>query len=297
MAGLDRKRRGELLYAVLDVLAEHPDGLQAKEALAAVEQRIALTEFEKANYPGTEIRRFEKTVRFQTINAVKAGWLIKNKGIWSITEDGLKAHSSFTEPGNFMEEAERLYRAWAKGQPKARQAVEDEDEDAAGVSLTVEKAEEMAWDEVRQHLAAMDPYEFQHLVAGLLRGMGYHVSHVAPPGKDRGVDIIAEPDPLGARGPRVKVQVKREQSKTDAKSLRAFLSVLKANDVGTFVTLGGFTSDAADEARNEARRITLIGPGELFELWVRHYDQIPDEDRRRLPIKTVAFLAVSEPSL
>src|SRR5581483_1369220 len=36
------------------------------------------------------------------------------------------------------------------------------------------------------------------LVAALLRAMGYHVSWVAPPGPDRGVDIIARTDPLGA---------------------------------------------------------------------------------------------------
>jgi len=295
MGGLDRRRRGQLLYGVFDVLAEHSDGIRAKDALAAVEQRVGLTEFEQGTYPGTDIRRFEKTVRFQTINAVKAGWMVKDKGTWSATEDGLIAHSTYRDPTQFMEEAERLYREWAKDQPEKERAVEEEDEEAAGVSLTVEKAEEMAWDEVREHLGSMDPYEFQHLVAGLLRGMGYHVSHVAPPGKDRGVDIIAQLDPLGTSGPRVKVQVKREQGKTDSKTMRAFLSVLKADDVGAFVTLGGFTADAADEARHETRRITLLGPLDLFDLWVRHYDDIPDEDRRRLPVKRVAFLAAPEP--
>ena len=295
MAGLDRTRRGELLYGVFDVLANHPDGVQAKQALAEVERRVGLTDFERASYPGTDIRRFEKTVRFQTINAVKAGWMLKEKGIWSATSDGLRAHATYTDPTRFMEEAERLYREWSKDQPDTG-AVEDEDDDNAGISLTVEKAEEMAWDEVRAHLSTMDPFEFQHLVAGLLRGMGYHVSHVAPPGKDRGVDIIAQLDPLGTKGPRVKVQVKREQSKTDAKTLRAFMSVLKNDDVGAFVTLGGFTSDAADEGRHESRRVTLIGPEELFELWVEHYDRIPDEDRRRLPMKRIAFLAATDPA-
>lgn len=296
MAGLDRKRRGELLYAVFNVLADHPDGVQAKDVLADVERRIGLTDFESETYPGTDIRRFEKTVRFQTINAVKAGWLIKDRGIWSATEEGLRAHARYTNPVQFMEEAERLYRKWDKERPRQPDVPDEEDEAAASVSLTVEKAEEMAWDEVRRHLSSMDPYDFQELVAGLLRGMGYHVSHVAPPGKDRGVDIIAGSDPVGARGPRIKVQVKREQGKTDAKTLRAFLSVLKGDDVGLFVTLGGFTSDAADEARSEARRISLVGAGDLFDLWVRHYDQIPDEDRRRLPIKNVAFLAATDAS-
>ena len=44
----------------------------------------------------------------------------------------------------------------------------------------------------------MPPYQFQDLVAALLRAMGYHVAWVAPPGKDGGTDIVAYTDPLGA---------------------------------------------------------------------------------------------------
>jgi restriction system protein len=297
MAELDKRRRGVLLYAVFDVLAEHPDGLQAKDVLAAVESRIELTEYERGNYEGSDVRRFEKTVRFQTINAVKAGWMVKDKGIWTATDEGMAAHARFTDPVLFMDEAERLYREWAKEQPVPAGALSDTvaDEVEEAVSLTVEKAEETAWAELREHLHRMDPYDFQHLVAGLLRGMGYHVAHVAPPGKDRGVDIIALADPLGVKGPRVKVQVKRERGKTDSKTLRAFVSVLRENDVGAFVTLGGFTADAQEEARSETRRVTLIDASQLFDLWVRHYASLPEEDRQRLPIRLVPFLATSAP--
>jgi restriction system protein len=292
MAGLDRKRRGELLRAVFDVLAEHPDGIQARDALAAVEKRIELTEFEAANYPDSDIRRFEKTVRFQTINAVKAGWMVKEGGVWSPTEEGLAAHRSYADPEQFMDEAEQLYRAWAEARP-ASSAQEGTEVELSDASLTLEKAEEAAWEEVRDYLHAMDPYDFQHLVAGLLRGMGYHVTWVAPPGKDRGIDIVALGDPVGTKGPRVKVQVKREKSKTDAKTLRAFTSVLHEGDVGMFVTLGGFTPDAESEARSEARRVRLLSAYPFFKLWAEYYDRVPEEDRRRLPIKLVPFLVAT----
>jgi restriction system protein len=292
MTRLDKKRRGELLRGVFDVLADHPDGIQAKDALKALEGRIGLTEFEAANYPGSDIRRFEKTVRFQTITAVKAGWMVKEAGVWSPTEEGLIAHKRIGNPEDFLDEATKLYKAWEEAQP-AKEADEDEETELSDASLTLEQAVEDSWQQVRAFLHKMDPYDFQHLVAGLLRGMGYHVTWVAPPGKDRGVDIVALGDPVGTNGPRVKVQVKREKSKTDAKTLRAFMSVLHEGDVGLFVTLGGFTSDSESEARNEARRITLIGDYQLFELWSRYYDQIPEEDRRRLPIKFVPFLVVA----
>lgn len=88
--------------------------------------------------------------------------------------------------------------------------------------------------------------------------------------------------------------MKRDQDKTNAKEFRAFMSVLNPGDVGVFVTLGGFTSDAESEARtSETRRITLIDLGDLFDLWVEHYDRIPANDRRLLPLKPVYFLASS----
>lgn len=272
------------------MLADHPDGIQAKGALGALEQRIQLTDYEAANYPGSDTRRFEKTVRFQTINAVKAGWMTKEAGVWSPTEEGLDAYNKFQDPEVFLDEATKLYKVWEAAQP-SKEEDEQEEAELSDASLTLEKAVEDSWQEVREFLHKTDPYDFQHLVAGLLRGMGYHVSWVAPPGKDRGIDIVALGDPVGTNGPRIKVQVKREKNKTDAKTLRAFMSVLHEGDVGLFVTLGGFTPDAESEARGEARRITLIGDLQLFELWSRYYHDIPEEDRRRLPVKFVPFLA------
>lgn len=166
-----------------------------------------MTEFEAANYPGSDVRRFEKTVRFVTINAVKAGWMVKEAGVWSPTEDGLQAHAKFSDPEQFLVEAQKLYRAWEKAQPpqEEEKELDEAEEEFSATSVTLERAEESSWEEVREVLHQMDPYDFQHLVAGLLRGMGYHVNWVAARGKDQGVDIVALSDPIGTHGPRVKV--------------------------------------------------------------------------------------------
>jgi restriction system protein len=77
-------------------------------------------------------------------------------------------------------------------------------------AATLEEAEEAAWGEIREYLVAMRPYDFQELVGALLRAMGYYVLWEAPPGPDRGIDLIAYTDPLGTTSPRIKVQVKRQ---------------------------------------------------------------------------------------
>ena len=158
--------------------------------------------------------------------------------------------------------------------------------------MTYEQSEEQAWAEISSYLTAMQPYVFQELVADLLRAMDYHIVWVAPPGKDGGVDVVASPDPLGTRPPRIKVQVKRTKDAVRVEVLRAFLAMLGDGDVGLFVSAGGFTKDAEDLARTqEKRRVTLIDLEKLFDLWVEHYDKLTDEARTRLPLRPIYFLA------
>jgi len=295
MADVTRKRVGELVRGVFEVLIPHAEGLPAKAVLKAAESVVPPTEFEKQDYPGSPgVRRFEKMVRFATIAPVKAGWLIKNKGLWTITDEGRAAYKRYPDPYQLTREAGRLYKQWKEQQP-ADVPEEEYPDEAVEAAATSEEAEESAWSEIEEYLGTMNPYDFQQLVAGLLVGMGYHVSWVAPPGPDRGIDILAHVDPLGITGPRIKVQVKRVGTKIDAKELRSFFAVLADTDVGLFVSIGGFSKPAEDEARNqERRRIMLVDLRRLFDLWVEHYARIPEQYRRLLPLKPVYFLSISE---
>lgn len=295
MAGADRHRQGEIVRAAFTVLLDKPEGMQVKDLTAAVEANLPLTAFELADYPSTPgSRRFDKMIRFFTIPAVKAGWLIKSKGDWILTDEGKVALDTYTDPATFMRESVKRYHDWQKTQPVADELGDDVD-DLDTASTTFEEADEAAWAEVAQYLNAMPPYDFQELVAALLRAMGYHTPWIAPPGPDAGLDIVAFTDPLGASGPRIKVQVKRNTtSKVGVDGLRSFMALLGGQDVGIFVCSAGFTADAEREARaQENRRLTLIDLKRLFELWVTNYPAMSDEDRRRLPLRPVHFLALT----
>lgn len=293
MAEITRRRTGELVRGVFQILLSHPDGLRAKEVLTQVEKLVPPTPFEAGDYASTPgVRRYEKNIRFSTIPAVKAGWLVKNKGDWSLTDEGRAAFERYTDPEQFMRESIRLFREWKKGQPEEEEAEETSPEAAA---LTLEEAEEEAWSEIESYLAEMNPFDFQELVAGLLRGMGYHVAWISPPGPDRGLDIIAHADPLGITGPRIKVQVRRRADKTDVADIRSFMALLADGDVGLFVCTGGFTKKGEEEARHqEKRRVMLVDLKRLFDLWIEHYDAIPEATRRLLPLKPVYFLERAE---
>lgn len=297
MADINPRRSGELMRGVFSILLQHPEGLAAGETLKQLEALIPPNAFESADYPNRPgVRRFEKLVRFFSINTVKAGWLLKQKGTWYLTEEGKAAYQTFPHPEAFMKEAIRLYREWAKAQPDIPDdGATDVKEDAPDAVTVLEEAEETSRSAIEAYLNAMNPYEFQRLVAGLLEAMGYHVDWVAPPGADGGIDVVAYSDPLGANGPRIKVQVKRHAARQAVSELRAFAAVLADEDVGIFVNTGGFTSGAESEARLQAKRkITLLDVRRVVELWTEHYDRLAEADRERLPLRAVHYLAPRE---
>lgn len=294
MAEITRRRSGELVRGVFHILSQQSDAVPAKVVLDRLANLVPPTTFEASTYPNRpNVRRYEKIIRFSTIGAVKAGWLVKNKGAWSLTDSGRAAFARFKDPEAFQREAGRLYREWKADQPID---VADEEEAESGTAATtLEEAEEAAWSEIEEFLEKMSPYDFQELVAGLLRGMGYYVDWVSPPGPDKGIDIVAHMDPLGVKGPRIKAQVKRKADKVAVDGIRGFMALLGDSDVGLFVCTGGFTRDAEDEARRqEKRRIMLVDLKRLFDLWTEHYTQVPEAQRRLLPLRPVYYLAPDE---
>ncbi len=301
MPDITRERQGEIVRAVFKVLIDNPEGLQAKVVIEKAAGMLELTEYEKSFYPtapGTT--RFDKNLRFSTISAVKAGWMVKSKGEWTITDEGREAYETILDPGDFMRESIRRYQAWKKNRQQ-EDAGDEADDDVVvpdGVAnTTLEEAEEASFGEVKRYLQNMPPYDFQELVAALLRAMDYHVAWVSPQGRDGGIDVLAYTDPLGAEGPRIKVQVKRyaEENRIGVEGVRSFMAVLGAQDVGIFVTTSSFTKDAAAEVRSQDnRRVMLVNLQRLFDLWVEHYDELTDEDQQRLPLKPVHFLIPAE---
>lgn len=294
MPEITRRRTGELLRKLFEIVLQHPDGLQARDALLALQEHMALSEYEQGTY-ASGTKRIEKIVRFATIDCVKAGWMLKHKGRWSITEEGQQAYIQLSDPEAFYRRAVRLYQEWRATQPADEKPPEtgQEDDEEKETRITFEEAEEQAWSEIEQYLRTMNPYDFQELVASLLRAMGYYVSWISPPGKDGGIDILAWTDPLGTRPPRIKVQVKRlSNQNVTVDGLRSFMALLGEDDVGLFVTTSGFTKDARDEARmQEKRKVTLVDLERLFDLWVEYYPRLDDNARRKLPLEPIYFLA------
>ena len=91
------------LKAVLDVLAEGVwtgEKLNAGAVLGEAIARVPLNDFERELLSGG-IPRGHKTLTTATARLVKAGWLVKGRSGWTITEDGQRATVAFADPAAF----------------------------------------------------------------------------------------------------------------------------------------------------------------------------------------------------
>lgn len=299
MPSVSRERIGQLLKTALQVLADNDDdGMRARDILAEVAKRFNLTDYERQRHEKSGYIRWESIIHFYSIDCVKAGWLVKNGGRWYLTDEGRKALA--LAPLDFLTEAQAAYRRWRQGQPADQGSADGDaardDHEPEEAEITRQTALDQALDQARAEMEAyidgLGPYEFQDLVAALLRGMGYSTPFVAPRGPDDGVDIIAYRDPLGSTGPRIRVQVKHRADKVNRNEVRELVSLLnKDGDMGLIVSSGGFTSEAVSEIRRASKHMEKIDLAELLRLWEQYYDEMREEDRQKMPIRRVAFLA------
>ncbi|GAA1765697.1 hypothetical protein GCM10009712_12630 [Pseudarthrobacter sulfonivorans] len=91
------------LKTVLDVLTEgtwNGEARNAGEVLAEATARVPFTEHEAALLSGG-IPRGHKTLTSATAKLVKAGWLVKGRSGWTISEDGMRATVAFADADAF----------------------------------------------------------------------------------------------------------------------------------------------------------------------------------------------------
>ncbi len=286
------------MFAALTILSKNGGTMPIRILMQEIEKTIELSVWEKETLENTGNIRWQSNMHFTSVDYVRAGFLIKKKGNWSITPEGEEALKLGAE--KMRDEAWKRYRAWYRGKEQitAEKPVdqpEEENDPAKEAMIELETLEERAANGIREYLKNKNPYEFQDLVASLLKAMGYYIQSVAPRGKDGGIDIVAYTDPLGAKTPRIKVQVKHKpDTATGAADVRALLGILKAGDIALFVTSGTYSTDAKHAASSGDKFIRLIDGDEFIDMWQEYYDKMSDDDKNMLPLKRIAFLGNNE---
>jgi len=278
----------KVIHAALQVLKDKGGELVGREVVNEVGRRVELDEWARERYQKSGQIRWQSILHFYTIDCMKAGFMVKRSGIWYITPEGEEA-LGLGEIG-LLDAGTEAYKKWkVEKQQEADEEIDDENEQG----MTLDEIEQLAIDGLEQHIKQKNPYEFQELVAALLRGMSYHTPFVAPRGKDGGIDVIAYRDPLGTVSPRIKVQVKhRLNTSSTVQEMRQLMGLLQTDgDVGIFISTGGFTADAKNTARTSQVHVELVDLSRFISLWQEFYQEMTDEDKNQLPLHPVYFLA------
>lgn len=249
VAGMNEKkptRQAEIVFAAMKAIEANGGEMRISDIYETLSQSFPLTDYEKEETKSGVIR-WKAYLNFYSIEVGKVGYLVKKSGIWHLTEEGAKALAAGA--GEFFAD---FHGKFSKIQKEHAVSVI---EDNADQPDDLDMLQGQASKGIREYIIKKNPYEFQDLVAALLRAMGYYTPFIAPKGKDGGVDIIAYRDPLGTTAPQLKVQVKHyPTSAISVDVVRSLLGVLvKEGEVGLLVTSGTFTSESKKEARNGHR--------------------------------------------
>lgn len=154
------------------------------------------------------------------------------------------------------------------------------------VAPVAEDIEENTRDFVLKALSQeLKGHPLSHFVAHLLHTMGYR-TRISPEGPDGGIDIVAHRDELGFEPPIIKIQVKSSEGKVTQPVVAALYGNVAHNEHGLVVTLGGFTAQAVNFARNNSN-LRLVDGEELVDLILTHYEQFDPQYKGILPLKKV----------
>ena len=118
-----RELGAKLVFAALQVLKENSRELAGRKVIELVEQRVVLDEWALSTFEKSGYVRWVSMLHFFSIDLMKAGFLLKRKGVWYLTDEG-EAALQLGERGLF-EAAVAKYQVWRSENPKIRREKEN----------------------------------------------------------------------------------------------------------------------------------------------------------------------------
>lgn len=277
--------------AALRALAAAPGGqLKARALKQAIEATVPLDDWARATYATTGHTRWRSILAFSSVGMVKAGYVSKERGVWTLLPEGRAVLERGVEPKAYLTELDRRYRAWkasqiTSGAPAAAVVATGEEEEDDDDSLeapdermdrTLKAAHAALAAELIATIKTCEPEFFERLVVQLLLKMGYggsrqEAGRAVGRSGDGGIDGIINEDRLGLDA--IYLQAKRWEGSVGEGPIRDFKGALDARGAqkGVFITTSSFTPAAIEAARtSRSYKIVLIDGARLAELMIEH---------------------------
>lgn len=230
--------------------------------------------------------RWESSLQWFSVDCVKAGFLEKNRGLWTITASGAKALD--LGPQQFMDASTRAYREWVKANKKAKAvdpAPQPDGSEDSGVPeappeelmLSIQReAQSRLAEEILDRLKDMTWQGFERAVVQVLIGMGYggsrkEAGQALQRSGDEGIDGIINEDRLGLDV--IYVQAKKwADSGVGRPEIQKFVGALSGRlaSKGIFITTSRFSEGAREYVMKIPQKVILIDGDKLAALMIEY---------------------------
>ncbi len=156
---------------------------------------------------------------------------------------------------------------------KGKFTLRQQTESAASAQLIIEKQNELVRNALKTRLHEMDAYQFEFLIADLLKELGYENVEVTKVSGDKGIDIMADLTLEGITDVKTVVQVKRfkEGNNIPGKIVTQLRGSAEVDQRGLIMTTSDFTRDAVAEAKAPNKMpVALVNGEKLVSLLIKH---------------------------
>ena len=272
-----------VIHAAFRYLVSRGGTSSLSDIKSAVAPTVAANDWAREVIESNGLTRWETYLHFFSIDAVKAGFLVKLGGVWTLTPSGIKAAE--LDAAELFTQANAAYRAWRKsrlGKPEVvsvPQTTDDYELDAPPedrMQTLQRSADDDLAAELIERILENTPRFFEKLVLELLQKMGYGgfrpdaAQHTGKSG-DGGIDGIIYEDALGLDP--IFLQAKRYKGSVPDNEVRDFIGALaiQGGRKGVFITTGRFAENAKSHARTSQQpRIVLVDGPALALLMIKH---------------------------
>lgn len=198
---------------------------------------------------------------------------------------------------NAEERIRGMYKnGWKSIQLDLSQAPNSEASEESNIEISQIDLEEFANDQIAKLIIRkFKGHRMEYLIESILQAKGYTTYH-SPEGADKGIDILAAPEPMGFGQPRLCVQVKSSESPLDRPTLDQLIGAIHnfGADQGLLVSWGGFKNTVEKERPNQFFKVRLWGQNEIIKEILKNYDKLDDDIKADIPLKKIWTLSISD---
>lgn len=276
-----RELAGRLLHAALTAVKNAGGRCNVQFVYEQVLNTVELDEWAKEIIESNGLPRWQTYLQFFSIDAVKANFLIKERGVWTLTPEGEKELDK--PPAELLDVATAAFRAWKRSQtPKPITPIDNDDQleevdeppEDRMFAIQQEVHERLSFDLIEM-IKSCSPSFFERLVVELLLKMGYGGTR-ADAGRaigqsgDGGIDGIIDEDRLGLDS--IYIQAKKWEAAIGRPEIQKFVGALQGQRAhkGVFITTSDFTREAREYVNNINTKVVLVNGFSLARLMIEN---------------------------